>query len=135
MVEKVMEYLANNMVRSTFVTPRHYLDLIHHFVALFDEKRQQLEDQQKHLNSGLKALKETEEEVARRQVELDAKQKELAIQQKKANETLNQMMESEKDAKKKKREEALKVQKEVDFEMKQIDERTYNEESELEETK
>merc|ERR1712113_1346453 len=83
MVEKVMEYLANNMVRSTFVTPRHYLDLIHHFVALFNEKREQLEEQQKHLNTGLKALRETEDEVAKRQVELDAKSKKLNEEQKK----------------------------------------------------
>merc|ERR1712228_829863 len=80
MVEKVMEYLANNMVRSTFVTPRHYLDLIHHFVALFDEKRQQLEDQQKHLNTGLKALAETEEEVAQRQVEAELAEAKPALE-------------------------------------------------------
>merc|ERR1712113_1269545 len=134
MVEKVMEYLANNMVRSTFVTPRHYLDLIHHFVALFDEKRQQLEDQQKHLNTCLKALKETEDEVAERQVELDAKSKKLNEEQKKAKETLEQMMEAEKDATKK-REEAIRVQGEVDEEMKQINERTANVEAELAEAK
>merc|ERR1711994_507115 len=122
-VEKVMEYLANNMVRSTFVTPRHYLDLIHHFVALFDEKRQQLEDQQKHLNTGLKALRETEEEVGRRQVELDAQSKELESEQKKAKETLDQMMVAEKDASKK-REEAIKMNGEVEIEMKEINERT-----------
>merc|ERR1712228_473785 len=110
------------MVRSTFVTPRHYLDLIHHFVALFDEKRQQLEDQQKHLNTGLKALAETEEEVAQRQVELDAK------------ETLEQMMVAEKDASTK-RTEAIKVSGEVEVEMKQINERTANVEAELAEAK
>merc|ERR1712130_629092 len=134
MVEKVMEYLANNMVRSTFVTPRHYLDLIHHFVALFDEKRQQLEDQQKHLNTGLKALKETEEEVARRQVELDAQSKELAEQQIKAKQTLDQMMEAEKDATKK-RTEAIRVQGEVDEEIIVINERTKAVEAELAEAK
>merc|ERR1712113_356590 len=130
MVEKVMEYLANQMVRSTYVTPRHYLDLIHHFVALFDEKRQQLEDQQKHLNTGLKALKETEEEVGRRQVELDAQSKELEAEQKKAKETLDQMMVAEKEASKS-REQAIRVQGEVDVEMKQINERTANVEAEL----
>merc|ERR1712113_717141 len=134
MVEKVMEYLANNMVRSTFVTPRHYLDLIHHFVALFDEKRQQLEDQQKHLNTGLKALAETEEEVARRQVELDAQSKELTEQQKNAKETLEQMMVAEKDASTK-RTEAIRVSGEVEIEMKQINERTSAVEAELAEAK
>eukprot|EP01083_Nonionella_stella_P096780 272139_1 len=134
MVEKVMEYLANQMVRSTFVTPRHYLDLIHHFVALFDEKRQQLEDQQKHLNTGLKALKETEEEVARRQVELDAQAKELNEQQKNAKETLEQMMVAEKDASKK-RKDAIRVSGEVDEEMKRINKRTNDVESELAEAK
>merc|ERR1712113_1173422 len=134
MVEKVMEYLANQMVRSTYVTPRHYLDLIHHFVALFDEKRQQLEDQQKHLNTGLKALAETEEEVARRQVELDAQSKELTEQQKNAKETLEQMMVAEKDASTK-RTEAIRVSGEVEIEMKQINERTSAVEAELAEAK
>merc|ERR1712113_381646 len=134
MVEKVMEYLANNMVRSTFVTPRHYLDLIHHFVALFDEKRQQLEDQQKHSNTGLKALKETEEEVGRRQVELDAKSKKLNEEQKKAKETLDQMMVAEKEASKS-REQAIKMNGEVEIEMKEINERTAAVQAELAEAK
>ena len=134
MVEKVMEYLANNMVRSTFVTPRHYLDLIHHFVALFNEKREQLEEQQKHLNTGLKALKETEEEVGRRQIELDAQSKELALQQKAAKETVAKMMEAEKDATKKK-EEATKTNDEVEVEKAKINARTAEVENELKEAK
>merc|ERR1712173_350837 len=127
MVEKVMEYLANNMVRSTFVTPRHYLDLIHHFVALFNEKREQLEEQQKHLNTGLKALRETEDEVAKRQVELDAQSKELAKQQQAAKETVEKMMEAEKDA--------TKTNEEVEQEKTKINARTAEVENELREAK
>jgi len=134
LVEKVMDYLAKNMYRSTFVTPRHYLDLINHFVKLFDEKRLQLEDQQKHLSTGLRALKETEVEVARRQVELDAKQKQLTEQQDLANQKLQQMMESEKDATKR-RTEALRVETEVNGEMKTINERSDVVEKELAEAK
>merc|ERR1712087_428657 len=98
MVEKVMEYLANNMVSSTFVTPRHYLDLIHHFRNLFTEKRTQLGKEQKRLGNGLDALRETEEEVGRQQIALDKQGVELAAQQEQAKEAVNQMMEAEKEA-------------------------------------
>ena len=108
--------------------------MINHFVKLFDEKRLQLEDQQKHLATGSSALKETEAEVARTQVELDAKGKELAQEQAKANETLKQMMESEKDPQKK-RTEAIRVSGEVEIEMKSIEERSSVVEDELAEAK
>merc|ERR1712154_498001 len=68
------------------------------------------------------------------EVELDAQSKELAEQQKNAKLTLEQMMEAEKDATKK-RTEAIRVQGEVDIEMKQINERTQSVEAELAEAK
>jgi len=58
-----MAHLGRQMAKSNYVTPRHYLDLINHFVKLFTEKRQEIEELQSHLNMGLRILSETEEEV------------------------------------------------------------------------
>ena len=45
------------------VTPRHYLDFINHYANLFHEKRSELEEQQMHLNVGLRKIKETVDQV------------------------------------------------------------------------
>jgi len=55
--------LASRGGHSTAITPRHYLDLIHHFVKLYHEKRSDLEEQQLHLNIGLNKIAETVEQV------------------------------------------------------------------------
>lgn len=39
------------------ITPRHYLDFINHYANLFHEKRSELEEQQMHLNVGLRKSK------------------------------------------------------------------------------
>ncbi len=45
------------------ITPRHYLDFINHYANLFNEKRSELEEQQMHLNVGLRKIKETVDQV------------------------------------------------------------------------
>lgn len=47
------------------ITPRHYLDFINHYANLFNEKRSELEEQQMHLNVGLRKIKETVDQVPR----------------------------------------------------------------------
>lgn len=47
------------------ITPRHYLDFINHYADLFHEKRSELEEQQMHLNVGLRKIKETVDQVRR----------------------------------------------------------------------
>lgn len=47
------------------ITPRHYLDFINHYANLFHEKRSELEEQQMHLNVGLRKIKETVDQVRR----------------------------------------------------------------------
>lgn len=49
--------------RGTFITPRHYLDFILHFKALYVEKSELVAEQQRHLGEGLRKLKETEDDV------------------------------------------------------------------------
>lgn len=45
------------------ITPRHYLDFINHYANMFNEKRSELEEQQMHLNVGLRKIKETVDQV------------------------------------------------------------------------
>ena len=51
--------------------------MIKHFGALFAGKRDELEEQQLHTNTGLRKLKDTEEEVSVRQAALTVKKNEL----------------------------------------------------------
>lgn len=53
------ERLKRRQGRRLQLGPRSFLDLIHHYVGLSDEKREGLEEEQRHLNVGLDKLKET----------------------------------------------------------------------------
>jgi dynein heavy chain 1 len=59
--------------RGTFITPRHFLDFIQHFHALFKEKRNATHDLQRHLNGGLSKLHETAAKVDEQQLALNEK--------------------------------------------------------------
>ena len=48
----------------TYLTPRHYLDFVNHYVRLYVEKRDDLEEQQRHLNVGLEKLNDTVKKVS-----------------------------------------------------------------------
>ncbi|KAI4602866.1 Dynein heavy chain, cytoplasmic [Pestalotiopsis sp. 9143b] len=55
--------LRTQQSKTTFLTPRHFLDFVAQYVDLYNEKRDELEDQQRHLNVGLQKLDQTVEEV------------------------------------------------------------------------
>merc|ERR1719193_188369 len=84
------------------ITPRHYLDLIHHFVKLYNEKRAELEEQQLHLNVGLQKIRETVEQVEDLQKSLSVKANELEAKTALANAKLKQMVKDQQEAEKKK---------------------------------
>lgn len=73
MTEKVIKHVnicsqANNRLakrggHTMAITPRHYLDFINQYANLFNEKRSELEEQQMHLNVGLRKIKETVDQV------------------------------------------------------------------------
>jgi dynein heavy chain 1 len=63
-LHKANARLAKRGGRTMAITPRHYLDFIHHFVKLYSEKRSDLEEQQLHLNVGLNKIAETVEQVS-----------------------------------------------------------------------
>lgn len=84
------------------ITPRHYLDFIHHFVKLYGEKRSDLEEQQLHLNVGLNKIAETVEQVEEMQKSLAVKSQELQQKNEAANAKLKQMFKDQQEAEKKK---------------------------------
>jgi dynein heavy chain 1, cytosolic len=82
------------------VTPRHYLDFITQFVRLHVEKREDLEDQQSHLNGGLMKIKETLEQVEELQATLSVKREHLESKNNEANLKLKQMVIDQQEAEK-----------------------------------
>lgn len=118
--------------RKNFITPRHYLDYIHQFRNLFFEKRQEVQDQQLHMNIGLKNLTETEQEVSRLQIELREKEVVLTEKKKQAKEKLDEMVENQKDAENTKKI-AEVLSKQLDEETAVIEKKKQDSEAELSE--
>ncbi|OAQ30330.1 dynein heavy chain [Linnemannia elongata AG-77] len=85
-----------------YVTPRHYLDFIRHYVRLYNEKREDLEEQQRHLNVGLDKLKDTVVKVEELRKSLAIKKNELEVKNRQANEKLQKMVADQQEAEKKK---------------------------------
>lgn len=94
--------LSRKFGRQNFVTPRHYLDFISHFVKLFNEKREDLEDQQRHLNVGLDRLRETVAKVEELRTELAEKEQELKLKSALAEKTLSKVIDEQERAKEQK---------------------------------
>lgn len=74
--------------KKNFITPRHYIDFLHHFLSLHKEKMLESQEQQLHVNRGLQALKETELEVSKLQQILYNKKIDLADKNKLADDKL-----------------------------------------------
>lgn len=55
--------LSKSAKKFNYITPRDFLDFIKHFVDLNTEKRNELEEQQEHLEVGIKKLRNTEAQV------------------------------------------------------------------------
>jgi dynein heavy chain 1 len=69
------------------------LDFIHHFAKLVNEKRNELEEQQLHLTTGLQKLRDTENKVKELQASLSKKNLELEAKNNEANAKLKRMIE------------------------------------------
>mgnify|MGYP001611668798 CR=1 FL=1 len=78
--------------RGSFITPRHYLDFICHFLTLVKEKRESTNELQRHLNGGLGKLRETAATVTQQQQRLSEKEKVLAEAQRRAQDMLSQIV-------------------------------------------
>lgn len=62
-VREINIKLSKSAKKFNYITPRDFLDFIHHFVDLTQEKRSELEELQEHLEVGITKLKNTERSV------------------------------------------------------------------------
>ncbi|KAF2083456.1 hypothetical protein K490DRAFT_51603 [Saccharata proteae CBS 121410] len=90
--------LQKQQNKMTYLTPRHFLDFVAQYVKLYNEKREDLEEQQRHLNVGLEKLKETVQKVSDMRIELSAKRDYLKEKDDNANAVLKQMVTDEQEA-------------------------------------
>ena len=97
-VKEVNTKLSRSAKRFNYITPRDFLDFIKHFVELLHEKKEELEEQQYHLNVGLDKLRETESAVIDLQRKLTVFEKDLTIKGKAADEKLKLMLVEQKEA-------------------------------------
>ncbi|KAH8923510.1 hypothetical protein BT69DRAFT_1319504 [Atractiella rhizophila] len=84
--------LSRRQGRFNYATPRHYLDFIKHYVRLFNEKRDDLEEQQRHLNVGLDKLKSTVLQVEELRGSLAVKRNQLEAKNAEADQKLQRML-------------------------------------------
>ncbi|KAL4887486.1 dynein heavy chain, N-terminal region 1-domain-containing protein [Aspergillus karnatakaensis] len=94
--------LQKQQGKTTYLTPRHYLDFVAQYVKLFNEKRDDLEEQQRHLNVGLEKLRDTVEKVSDLRASLAQKQAQLEQKDAEANEKLQRMVADQREAEQRK---------------------------------
>ncbi|KAJ3351758.1 hypothetical protein GGF32_004086 [Allomyces javanicus] len=121
-VHAINNRLAKRQGKYNYCTPRHYLDFIRHYVRLFNEKREELEEQQRHLNVGLDKLNDTVKQVEDLRVSLAVKKHELELKTKQANDKLVKMVAEQQEAERKKVE-SQKMSRDLEIQNKKIEER------------
>lgn len=94
--------LLKQQNRVTFLTPRHFLDFVAQYVKLYNEKREDLEEQQRHLNVGLEKLRDTVDKVRDLRVSLAEKKGQLERKDAEANEKLQRMVADQREAEQRK---------------------------------
>ncbi|KAK3716178.1 dynein heavy chain [Vermiconidia calcicola] len=90
--------LKRQQNRLAYLTPRQFLDFVAQFVKLFNEKRDDLEEQQRHLNVGLDKLHETVDKVSELKKSLAEKKSELEKKDAEAGEKLQNMVADQRQA-------------------------------------
>lgn len=114
--------LKKQQGKITFLTPRHFLDFVAQYVQLYTEKREDLEEQQRHLNVGLDKLKDTVDKVRDLRISLAEKKKELEAKDAEANEKLQRMVADQREAEQRKAT-SLEIQAALEIQEKQVAER------------
>ncbi|KAK4143340.1 dynein heavy chain, N-terminal region 1-domain-containing protein [Dichotomopilus funicola] len=94
--------LLKQQGKVTFLTPRHFLDFVAQYVTLYNEKREDLEEQQRHLNVGLEKLRDTVDKVRDLRVSLAEKKAQLEQKDAEANEKLQRMVADQREAEQRK---------------------------------
>jgi len=101
-IHKYNEMLLKRQNKTTFLTPRHYLDFVAQYGKLIVEKKEDLEEQQRHLNVGLDKLRETVTEVDRLSRSLAGKRGELEVKDAQASDKLQDVVVNQQEAEKRK---------------------------------
>ncbi|RUP48413.1 dynein heavy chain [Jimgerdemannia flammicorona] len=114
--------LSKRQGRYNYATPRHYLDFIGHYVRLFNEKREDLEEQQRHLNIGLEKLRGTVVTVEELRKSLAIKKSQLEIKNNQANEKLKVMVKDQQSAEQQKAA-SIKIGAALEIQDREINER------------
>ena len=94
--------LLKQQSRVTYLTPRHFLDFVAQYVKLYNEKREDLEEQQRHLNVGLEKLRDTVDKVRDLRASLAEKKGQLERKDAEANEKLQRMVADQREAEQRK---------------------------------
>lgn len=97
-LHKFNDRLLKQQSKMTFLTPRHFLDFVAQYVKLYNEKREDLEEQQRHLNVGLDKLRETVVKVNDLSKSLADKKQQLEKKDAEANEKLQRMVADQREA-------------------------------------
>ncbi|KAL8700215.1 MAG: hypothetical protein Q9224_001067, partial [Gallowayella concinna] len=105
--------LERQQGRVTYLTPRHFLDFAAQYVRLFGEKREELEEQQRHLNIGLEKLRDTVDKVRDLRASLAHKKTQLELKDAEANEKLQRMIADQREAEQRKST-SLKIQADLE---------------------
>ncbi|KAL0950615.1 hypothetical protein HGRIS_007406 [Hohenbuehelia grisea] len=101
-LHQINQRLSRRQGRYNYVTPRHYLDFINHYVRLYNEKRDELEEQQRHLHVGLDKLRDTVTQVEELRKSLAIKRSQLEAKSAEAQEKLKRMVTDQQEAEQKK---------------------------------
>ncbi|KZF19340.1 dynein heavy chain [Xylona heveae TC161] len=101
-LQKFNARLLKQHHKKTFLTPRHFLDFVAQYVNLYNEKREDLEEQQRHLNVGLDKLRDTVEKVRDLRTSLAEKKSQLERKDAEANEKLQRMVADQREAEQRK---------------------------------
>eukprot|EP00899_Mesostigma_viride_P003254 jgi/Mesvir1/1292/Mv03759-RA.1 len=80
------------------ITPRHYLDMVKHVIALHREKREEVEAQQLHVTGGLDKIRLSEHQLNDMKLGLERKTEELREKTRLANEKLARMVADQREA-------------------------------------
>lgn len=103
--------------KSHVVSPGDFLDFLKRFVEIFNEKSEELEDQQRHFNVGLDKLRDTVLKVRELKASLAQKKSQLEVKSQEAKEMLRHMVAEQNEAERKREasieiQHALKIQEE-----------------------
>ena len=117
-----IDIVKSSLNISAYITPRQFIDFVTSFSSLYREKREQLEERQRHLIVGLDRLSETLIKVEELRASLSKTSAELEKKSVQANDKLKRMVEDQQNAENK-RVVSVKIQKSLAEKNAQIAER------------